>query len=232
MNKPRWQRRKDDRPAEILEAALDVFAARGFAATKLEEVAARAGVSKGTLYLYFESKEDLFRSLVRDLLLPNIAMAEQRLASDSGPAGDLLKGLAKVIGGRLAGSKLGAIPKLIMAEAANFPDLAKFYYEEVIQRGIRTIDEILKRGVANGEFRKVPTEEFFPLLIGPFLLLAIWKHGFERAGVPPIPVESVLDRHVEFLLRALAPEPAAQSQSPPQSRSRAPKTRKETKHER
>ena len=219
MHKPRWQRRKDERPAEILTAALDVFAARGFAATKLDEVAARAGVSKGTLYLYFESKEELFRSVVRDLLLPNIVAAEQRLEANTGPAADLLKGLVTVIGGRLVGSKLGAIPKLIMAEAANFPDIARFYYEEVIARGMRTIGEILKRGAATGEFRPVPVEQFFPLLIGPFLLLAIWKHGFERAGVPPLPAEPVLQRHIEFLLRALAPDAPA-------------RTRKEAKHER
>jgi AcrR family transcriptional regulator len=205
MHKPRWQRRKDERPAEILAAALDVFAERGFAAAKLDEVAARAGVSKGTLYLYFESKEELFRSVVRGLLLPTVAMAERRIAEHKGSATELLRGLVHTFGRVITESKLGAIPKLIAAEAANFPDLARFYYEEVIKRGMRAMGGVLQRGVEAGEFRPVAVEQFLPLLMGPLLLLIVWKHGFERAGVPPLPVEAVLDEHANSLLRALAP---------------------------
>jgi AcrR family transcriptional regulator len=216
MHKPRWQRRKDERPGEILSAALDVFAARGFAAAKLDEVAARAGVSKGTLYLYFSSKEELFRSVVRGLLLPNVAMAERRIAEHKGTASELLSGLVMTFGRIIAESKLGAIPKLIVAEAANFPDLAKFYYEEVIKRGMRAMAGLLQRGVDAGEFRPIPIERFLPLLMGPLLLLVVWKHGFERAGVPPLPLDAILSEHADSLLRALAPDRA----------------RKEAKHER
>jgi AcrR family transcriptional regulator len=216
MHRPRWQRRKDERPGEILNAALDVFAARGFSAAKLDEVAERAGVSKGTLYLYFESKEDLFRSVVRDLLLPNVAMAERRIAEHRGSAADLLRTLVTTLGRTIAESKLGAIPKLVIAEAANFPDLARFYYEEVIKRGMRAIGGLLRRGADAGEFRSVAPEQFLPLLMGPLLVLAVWKHGFEKAGIPPLPLESVLDEHANALLRALAPD----------------KARKEAKHER
>lgn len=208
MHKPRWQRRKDERPGEILNAALDVFAARGFAAAKLDEVAARAGVSKGTLYLYFESKEELFRSVVRGLLLPNVAMAERRIAEHKGSAAELLRALVLMFGRTIAESKLGAIPKLVAAEAGNFPDLAKFYYDEVIKRGMRAIGGLLQRGAEAGEFRPIAVERFLPLLMGPLLLLVIWKHGFERAGVPPLPVEAVLNEHAEYLLRALAPQRA------------------------
>jgi AcrR family transcriptional regulator len=210
MHKPRWQRRKDERPAEILNAALDVFAARGFAAAKLDEVAARAGVSKGTLYLYFESKEDLFRSVVRGLLLPNVAMAERRIAEHKGPAAELLKGLILTFGRMITESKLSAIPKLIVAEAANFPDLAKFYYEEVIKRGMRAIGGLLQRGVEAGEFRPIAIENFLPMMMGPLLVLIVWRHGFEKAGVPPLPTGDVLAEHADSLLRALAPEPGAQ----------------------
>lgn len=216
MHKPRWQRRKDERPGEILNAALDVFAERGFAAAKLDEVAARAGVSKGTLYLYFESKEELFRSVVRGLLLPNVAMAERRIAEHKGSAAELLRALVTMFGRTIAESKLGAIPKLVAAEAGNFPDLARFYYEEVIKRGMRAIGGLLQRGAAAGEFRPVPPEQFLPLLMGPLLLLVVWKHGFERAGIPPLPLEAVLKEHADSLLRTLAPERA----------------RKEAKHER
>lgn len=208
MHKPRWQRRKDARPAEILSAALDVFAERGFAAAKLDEVAARAGVSKGTLYLYFESKEELFRSVVRGLLLPTVATAERRIAEHTGSATELLRGLVLTFGRVITESKLGAIPKLIVAEAANFPDLARFYYEEVIKRGMRAMAGVLQRGAAAGEFRPIAVEQFLPLLMGPLLLLLVWRHGFERAGIPPLPVEAVLDQHAASLLRALAPDKA------------------------
>lgn len=208
MRKPRWQRRKEARPAEILTAALDVFAERGFAAAKLDEVAARAGVSKGTLYLYFASKEELFRSVVRGLLLPNLAAAERRIAEHTGPASELLRGLVFTFGRVIAESKLGAIPKLIIAEAANFPDLAKFYYEEVVKRGMRAMGGLLQRGVDSGEFRPIAIEQFLPMLMGPLLLLIVWKHGFERAGVPPLPAEAVIAQHADSLLRALAPDRA------------------------
>ena len=216
MHKPRWQRRKDERPGEILNAALDVFAARGFAAAKLDEVAARAGVSKGTLYLYFESKEELFRSVVRGLLLPNVAMAERRIAEHKGSAAELLRALVTTFGRVIAESKLGAIPKLVIAESTTFPDLAKFYYEEVIKRGMRAIGGLIERGVEAGEFRPITPEQFLPLLMGPLLILVVWKHGFEKAGIPPLPLEAVLNEHANSLLRALAPD----------------KARKEAKHER
>jgi AcrR family transcriptional regulator len=216
MHKPRWQRRKDERPGEILNAALDVFAARGFAAAKLDEVAARAGVSKGTLYLYFENKEELFRSVVRDLLLPNVAMAERRIAAHKGSAAELLRILVMTFGRTIAESKLGAIPKLVIAEATTFPDLARFYYEEVIKRGMRAMGGLLERGVAAGEFRPITPELFLPLLMGPLLVLVVWKHSFERVGIPPLPLEAVLSEHADSLLRALAPDRA----------------RKEAKHER
>ena len=216
MHKPRWQRRKDERPGEILNAALDVFAARGFAAAKLDEVAARAGVSKGTLYLYFESKEELFRSVVRGLLLPNVAMAERRIAEHEGSAAELLRALVTTFGRTIAESKLGAIPKLVIAEATNFPDLARFYYEEVIKRGMRAIGGLLQRGAAAGEFRPITPEQFLPLLMGPLLILVVWKHGFEKVGIPPLPLEAVLNEHANSLLRALAPD----------------QPRKEAKHER
>jgi AcrR family transcriptional regulator len=222
MHKPRWQRRKNARPAEILEAALDTFSERGFAAAKLDEVAARAGVSKGTLYLYFPSKEELFRSVVRQLLLPNVAAAERRIAEHTGSASDLLRGLILTFGRVVADSKLGAIPKLIIAESANFPDLAKFYYEEVIRRGLRAIDGLLRRGAEAGEFRPIAAEQLLPLLMGPLLVLAVWKHGFEQAGVPPLPAEAVLARHADFVLGVLAPARTAPHGAP----------RKEARHER
>lgn len=227
MHKPRWQRRKDARPAEILTAALDVFAERGFAAAKLDEVAARAGVSKGTLYLYFPSKDELFRNMVRGLLVPNLAMAERAMAESKGTATELLRNLILTFGRVLVTTKLGAIPKLVIAESANFPDLARFYYEEVISRGMRFVGGLIKRGVESGEFRSIAPEQFLPTLFGPFLVLSVWKHSFEPAGVLALPTEAVLANHADFLLRGLAPDRPIPTNAAP-----AKAGRKEAKHER
>jgi AcrR family transcriptional regulator len=175
---PRWRRRKDERPAEIIAAALDVFAARGFAAARLEDVAAQAGVSKGTLYLYFRNKEELFKAVVRETLLPNIAQAEARIGAAAGPTPDLLLDILRGLVG-MAGTRLGAIPKLIIAEAGNFPDLARFYVEEVIMRGMGLFAGLLARGAARGEFRAVDAAAAAPMLAAPILLMAIWKNVME-----------------------------------------------------
>src|SRR6187549_559455 len=129
---PRWQRRKEARPAEIVAAALDVFVERGFAATKLEEVARRAGVTKGTVYLYFESKEALFKAVVRETIVPIFARGEQMVAEHQGSSADLLTQLMRKWWERIGETSLSGIPKLMMAEAGNFPALARFYYDEVI----------------------------------------------------------------------------------------------------
>src|SRR5262245_37923422 len=149
----KWKRRKDARPAEILDAALDLFAERGFAATRMDDVAARAGVTKGTVYLYFKTKEELFKALVRAELLPNLAAVEQ--AAGTEPAADLLERLVHMWTERVLPSRVGVLPKLIIAEAGNFPELAKFYLHEVIHRGLALVRGVIARGVAAGEFRPV-----------------------------------------------------------------------------
>ncbi|HEX9173419.1 MAG TPA: helix-turn-helix domain-containing protein, partial [Telluria sp.] len=133
--KPRWERRKDARPQELLAAALDLFVERGFASTRLEDVARRAGVSKGTLYLYFTNKEELFKAVVRDNIVPVIGAAEEIIAGFEGHSADLLRKVITEWWQRLGETKASGITKLIMAEAGNFPDIACFYQEEVIARG-------------------------------------------------------------------------------------------------
>src|SRR5262249_32283430 len=128
---PRWKRRKADRPAEILNAALDCFAERGFAATRMDDVAARAGVTKGTVYLYFENKEELFKALIRSELLPNLERLEAAASTDV-PAAVLLERLLAIWVGHVFPSRVSVLPKVIIAEAGNFPELAKFYLHEVV----------------------------------------------------------------------------------------------------
>ncbi len=198
----RWRRRKEARPDEILAAALESFAARGFAATRLEDVAARAGISKGTLYLYFKSKEELFEAVVRARLLPNLERVEALAASFEGPSALLLERLLLTIAG-VVGSQIGAIPKLVIAEAGNFPDLARFYLDEVVRRGLRLIGRILRRGIARGEFRAVDVDHTVFCVIAPMLIAALWKSSLETYDDASLDAEALARAHLDLLLRGL-----------------------------
>src|SRR5438094_9829108 len=144
---PRWKRRKDARPGEIVAAALEVFGERGFAATKLADVARRAGVTKGTVYLYFDSKEALFKAVVRETIVPVIAQGEALAQSFAGSARELLEQLVREYWRLIGETKLAGIPKLMMAEAATFPELTRFYYDEVLTRGHRPLAGLIGPGM-------------------------------------------------------------------------------------
>ena len=153
----RWRRRKDARPAEILEAALAVFAERGYAATRMDDIAARAGVTKGTIYLYFESKDAVFRGLVQQSIGVTLETQAAALAHFEGSAGDLLRLVLRGIGHFMCHSDRIVLPKIIVAEAGNFPSLAEFYRREVIDRGLALLRAVIARGVAaanSGPWRK------------------------------------------------------------------------------
>jgi AcrR family transcriptional regulator len=206
---PRWERRKEARPAELMEAALDLFAEKGYVATRLDDVAQRAGVSKGTLYLYFDSKEDLFKAVVRQGLVPAIVEAEKLVERFEGSAAELFRQLVmgwwKVIGD----SRLSAIPKIMISEARNFPEIADFYHEEVIQRGSGMFVRALERGVATGEFRDVDVRYATRVLSSPLVMLAVWKHSLgccEREQADP---QVFLETYLDLALRGLATPEAA-----------------------
>ena len=199
----RWRRRKEARPEEILAAALESFAERGFAATRLEDVAVRAGISKGTLYLYFKSKEELFKAVVRETLLPNLARVEAMAGTFEGPTASLLERLLLTIAGIL-GSRIGTIPKLVIAEAGNFPELARFYLDEVVHRGLGLIGTILRRGIERGEFRPVDVDRTVFCVIAPMLIAALWKNSLEPYGkAPPLDAEALARAHLDLLLQGL-----------------------------
>jgi AcrR family transcriptional regulator len=198
----RWRRRKEARPDEILAAALASFAERGFAATRLEDVAARAGVSKGTVYLYFNGKEQLFEAVVRARLLPNLERLEALLATFEGPSASLLERLLLTMA-EVVGSQLGAIPKLVIAEAGNFPELARFYLDEVVRRGLRLIGAILRRGIERGEFRAVDVDHVVYCVIGPMLIAALWKNSLEPYDERALDAQALARAHLDLLLRGL-----------------------------
>jgi AcrR family transcriptional regulator len=213
----RWRRRKAARPAEILSAALDCFAERGFAATRLDDIAARAGVTKGTLYLYFPNKEELFKALVRQQLLPNIERLEAA-AAGSGSAAEVLTQLVAVWAGHVAPSRIAVLPKLIIAEAGNFPDLARFYLHEVIDRAFALLRSVLRRGVESGEFRPMDVEHTTFCVVGPLLLSVLWKHSFDPHAAHPLDVAALGRAHLDTLLNGLRPPSKASRPKPPNAR--------------
>ncbi|MBA2737011.1 MAG: TetR/AcrR family transcriptional regulator [Pyrinomonadaceae bacterium] len=202
----RWRRRKENRPAEILKAALECFSERGFAATKLDDIAARADVTKGTLYLYFKSKEDIFESVVRREIVGNIGDFEKIAADETLSAADLLQQLFRFVARTFALSKASALPKIIISEGGNFPEMTRFYHEEVIMRGIRLVSGIIQKGVKHGEFRKVDVENVVYCVFAPALFAIIWKHTFDSHVGKPLDVDLLFKTHFELIINGLASE--------------------------
>ncbi len=202
--KPRWRRRKSARPEEILTAALEVFADRGFAATKLEDVARRAGVTKGTIYLYFENKEALFKALIRQTIVPVIAQGEELARSFTGSARDLFERLVREYWWLVGETSLVGIPKLMMAEANNFPELARFYYEEVVTRGHRLMAGVLERGIKAGEFRRVNVAVATKLAMAPVMHAVIARKAFSACMPEGFDVASYLDTHIDLYLHGIS----------------------------
>ncbi len=196
-------RRKDARPDEIRAAALALFAERGFAATRLDDVARRAGIAKGTIYLYFPTKEDLFRALVRQDLLPNLAALEQA-AAHPGPAPARLRDLLATMAARMD-APTAAIPRLILAESGNFPALARFYAEEVVARGLALLTRVIAAGVAAGEFRPVDPAAVAPLAVAPLVMALLWRGSIGRHVPATGGPDDILATHLDLLLRGLAP---------------------------
>lgn len=208
---PTRRRRKEARPAELTTAALDLFVDKGYAATRLEDVAARAGVSKGTLYLYFDGKESLFKAVVREGLLPALVEGEQLVAGFAGHSADLLR---EVIGGmwRLIGSqRIGGIPKLVFSEARNFPEIARFYHDEVIRRGTALISSVIERGVARNEFRTVDVDATVHVVIAPVLMRMVWRHSIDCCSAAGVSDEAYFSEYFDTLLHGLCATPTARS---------------------
>lgn len=204
---PLRRRRKDARPAELVAAAADLFSEKGFAATRLDDVASRAGVSKGTLYLYFDSKEALFRAVIREGIVPALEHGEAVFNQFEGSSGELLRWLLLGWWELIGSSRFGGIPKLMMGEARNFPEIAAFYHEAVISRGRALLGQALKRGIAAGEFRPLDVDVAIDVIFAPVLLLAIWRHSWSICDAGHEPA-NYLRTHLDLVLQGLAAAPA------------------------
>ena len=203
IEEQRWQRRKAERPGEIIDAALELFVAKGFMATRLDEVAQRAGVSKGTLYLYFENKEALFKAVVETLVVPEIERTEQQIQAFDGSASELISQLVKQWWASVGESQLCGLPKLIISEAGNFPELASFYVEQVIGRIRRVIAGLINRGIESGEFRPCDAAYAARLLLAPMVFAAIYQHSLLAYDNEPFEVPAYLDNHLDIFLHGL-----------------------------
>ena len=203
-SKPRWKRRKDARPDEIIQAALEVFADRGFAATTLEDVARNAGVTKGTIYLYFENKEALFKALIRGTIVPVIAQGEALAEAFTGSARALFEKRVREYWRLVGETSLASIPRLMIAEAGNFPQLARFYYQEVITRGHRLMAGVLERGIKAGEFKKVDLKVATKLAMAPLMHAVVARKAFAHCMPEGFDVPAYLDTHIELFLHGIA----------------------------
>ena len=201
------ERRKDARPGELLEAALDLFVEKGYAATRAEEVAARAGVSKGTLFLYFGSKEELFKAVVRENVVRHQTEGAEELARFEGSSSELLVYLMLEWWRRYGATKASGISKLLMSEASNFPDLARFFQEEVVTPGHAMIRFVLQRGIDQQEFRPVDVDLTIQSIIAPLLFLVTWKHSMAPCcpSDQRIDPETFIQHHADLLLRGMRP---------------------------
>ncbi|EER60367.1 transcriptional regulator, TetR family [Acidovorax delafieldii 2AN] len=210
------ERRKEARPGELLEAALELFVEKGFAATRVDEVAARAGVSKGTLFLYFPSKEELFKAVVRENIAGRFAEWALEVDTFEGSTSELLRYCYKVWWERIGRTKASGITKLMLSEAHHFPEITQFYQHEVIRPGQMLIRCILQRGVDRGEFRALDMDYAIYLVLAPMLFLMLWKHSMgacvpDALGLEP---EKYIAMQADNILQGLVVRPPSPS-SPP-----------------
>lgn len=203
------ERRKQARPGELLEAALSLFVEKGFAGTRVEEVAARAGVSKGTLFLYFASKEDLFKAVVHETLAGRFVEWNEEFDLFVGSTADMLRYCLSSWWERVGATQASGITKLMFSEARNFPDLAAYYQEQVILPGTLLIRRILQRGVDRGEFAIPDLDYAVFSVIAPMIHLQMNQHSFGAC----VPTAFAMDpgRYIaaqaEILLRGLLQRP-------------------------
>lgn len=204
MGVPR-RRRKEARPSELTAAALALFVEKGFAATRLEDVAARAGVSKGTLYLYFDSEEALFKAVIEEGIVARFVAAGQQAAVYDGSATDLLKHLLLAWWEQIGNTPLAGVAKLMISESRNFPEVTRYYHDKVIVRGRALMRSVLERGIANGEFRDVDIESAIDVIFSPLLMLVLSRFSLAFCSGSDDP-KAFLEKHIDLVLRGLLTE--------------------------
>lgn len=200
---PKFRRRKEARPAEIVAAALQVFVDKGFAAARLEDIAARAGVSKGAIYLYFETKEDIFRAVVEQAIAPNIEIIKGFVAAHPGPFRDLVALLVGRVSQLAETTAIGGVLKMVVGEARNFPELARVWHDQLIVHALGALTAGIEAAQARGEVRPGDPRNFAVTLISPLLVGVLWRETFVPVGARPFDVPILLQQHVGAVLDGL-----------------------------
>jgi AcrR family transcriptional regulator len=209
LAEPKWQRRADDRPREICAAALEVFAEKGFAAAKLDEIARRAGVSKGTLYLYFVDKQELFCAVVRSAVAPNIQIIVAALESSDLPFAPTVRGLLARFAETAERLPVGAVAKMVIGESRNFPELARVWHDEVASKTIGAIASLVERAQLRGEVRPGDPRLYALSLLGPMIMGVLWQHTLVPAGGEPFDLPALAAQHADAVLAGLLTGDAA-----------------------
>jgi len=197
MAEPRYQRRKEDRPQEITEAAFSVFAEKGYASARVDDVAKRAGISKGLMYLYFKTKEELFKAVVKNVVIRRVdallvAVRETELSSEDfirGPLLDFLK--------RVPGSPVAIVIRLLISEGQRHPDLVDYYWNNVVSKGLTAISQFVERGVKRGEFRDTAVTHQPQLFIAPVMLSMIWGILFTKHKLD---TDKLIETQIDMIL--------------------------------
>jgi AcrR family transcriptional regulator len=197
MGPPRYQRRKEDRPQEITEAAFGAFAENGFSATKVEDVARRAGVSKGLLYVYFKTKEELFKAVIRSVVTPRLDQLTRTLDSSDLSAEAFIRGPVLEFMKRVPGSPVSVVIRLMISEAPKHPDLVDYYWQNVASRGLGALQQLLRRGVENGEFRESAINDLPQLIVAPVMMSIVWGIVFADRSLD---TDRLIETHVDMIL--------------------------------
>ena len=197
MTKPRYQRRKEDRPQEITQAALEAFAEKGYAATRVEEVAKRAGVSKGLMYLYFKTKEELFKAVVKSVVIRRIDRLIGNIESTDLSSEDFIRGPLLSFMKQVPESPVAIVIRLLISEGPRHPDLVDYYYENVVAKGLAAITGFVERGVERGEFRKSVITELPQLFLAPVMLSIIWGIVFKTRELD---TNKLIETQIDMLL--------------------------------
>ena len=198
---PGGKEQKNERVREILAAALEEFFQQGFAATRLDAIAERAGIGKGTIYLYFDSKETLFEEAVRSVIHPVIDRIESVALAPQGSAEAILRAMITTFYREVVATERRRLLRLLIAEGSRFPRLVSFYHAEVLSRGMTAIRHVMRYGVERGEFAASAAIDFPQAIMGPALVGVIWKLLFDE--IQPIDLEGLCEAHLEIVLRGL-----------------------------
>lgn len=203
MAKPRYQRRKEDRPQEITEAAFAAFAENGYAATRVEEVAQRAGVSKGLMYLYFRTKEELFKAVIKSVVGRRVDTLVEFAEDTEMSSAEVLRGPMLDFMKRVPGSPVSIVIRLLLSEGRRHPDLLDYYWENVVSKGLGAIRRLIERGVERGEFRRSAVTELPQLFLAPVMLSIVWQLLYDKRSLD---TDKLIETQVLMILRYIETE--------------------------